>query len=89
MEIALELTVALHNLKSDVIGIVKNHDRFELLIKENENTLDTVNITEFGAVHFNYQLPKSYCHWILFPDNNNMNEMLDNPYEWDKFMRQF
>ncbi len=80
----------LYDLKNEVIGLVKNQDRFDLVVSESENgVIDTVTITEFGAVHFNYCFPTSYGTIKMFPNNKNMNQMLDNPFEFDAFVKSF
>lgn len=86
----------LNNLKNDVIGIFKPHfrGRFELIIKNNENTLDTINITEFGAIQRNIALPKDSGKIMMFEDAltcraKNLNDMLDNPFEFDAFIKSF
>ena len=86
----------LNILKNDVIGIFKPHfrDRFELIIKNNANTLDTINITEFGAIQRNIALPRDSGKIMMFEDSltcraKNLNEMLDNPFDWNDFINSF
>lgn len=81
----------LNNLKNDVIGIYKDAQtqRFELILEEREDSLTTINITQFGAIQTNYGFQKMYGEVKMFPDNKNMNDMLNNPFEWDAFMKQF
>lgn len=83
----------LNTLKNDVIGIFKMNGRVDISLvvnhQETNQTIDTITITNFGAIRLEYNLPLSFGTLHLFPDNKNMNEMLDNPFEWDKFMKQF
>jgi hypothetical protein len=83
----------LNTLKNDVIGIFKMNGRIDINLvvnyQETNQTIDTITITNFGAIQLEYNLPLSFGTLHLFPDNKNMNEMLDNPFEWDKFIKQF
>ena len=72
-----------------MIGILKVRNRFELVVYAGEKTLDTINITDFGAIQSNYCLSKRVGQLHLFPDDKNMNDMLDNPFEWSRFMAKF
>lgn len=80
-------------IKNDVIGLfkMKNSKRFELVTRINEkNTLDTISISQFGAISKSFCLPyQHYGHLELFPDGKNMNQMLDEPFEFDAFIKKF
>lgn len=83
----------LNSIKNDVIGLFKmrNSNVFELVVnhqKVNE-TVDVIRITQFGVIQLEYDLPIHFGNLKLFPDNKNMNEMLDNPFEWDTFIKSF
>jgi len=83
----------LNTLKNDVIGLFKmrNSNVFELAVnhqKVNE-TVDVIRITQFGVIQLEYDLPIHFGTLKLFPDNKNMNDMLDNPFEWDAFIKSF
>lgn len=82
----------LNNIKNDVIGLYKISDCFELVVDfdKDTNTIDTINITEFGSLHQNYNVPfKKIGQFFLFPNGKNMNEMLVNPFEWSDFIKSF
>ena len=82
----------LDKLKNDVIGLFKmrNSNVFELIINVKEfATLDVIRITQFGAIQQEFNLPIHYGTFKLFPDNKNMNQMLDNPFEFDIFVESF
>lgn len=83
----------LNTLKNDVIGLFKmrNSNVFELVVNYQEinDTIDVIRVTQFAVVQLEFNLPVHFGTLHLFPDNKNMNEMLDNPFEWDKFMKQF
>lgn len=77
-------------LKDDIIGIFRNQGQFEMVLKvRNEETLDTISISHYGAISQNYGVPKKFGKLILFPDDMNMNQMLEHPFVWDAFMKQF
>lgn len=81
----------LNALKNDVIGLFKVRDKFELVVdfQTVNNTVDTLNITEFGAIQINYNVNTDFGKYKLFPDNKNLNDMLDNPFEFDAFIKSF
>ena len=82
----------LNNIKNDVIGLYKISDCFELVVDfdKDTNTINTINITEFGSLHQNYNIPfKKIGQFFLFPNGKNMNEMLVNPFEWSDFIKSF
>ena len=82
----------LNNIKNDVIGLYKISDCFELVVDfdKDTSTIDTINITEFGSLHQNYNVPfKRIGQFFLFPNGKNMNEMLVNPFEWSDFIKSF
>lgn len=82
----------LDNLKNDVIGLFKmrNSDVFELVTNVNENdTIDVIRVTQFGAIQQEFNLPIHYGTLKLFPDNMNMNEMLNFPFEFNDFINSF
>lgn len=80
----------LHALKNDVIGLFKVGDDFELIVQVFESTFRTVRITQFGAIQealYNFEYQGGL--FKLFPDGINMNTMLDNPFEFDAFIKSF
>lgn len=80
-------------LKEDVIGIYKHHTLgvFELVLSINKQlkTIETCFISQFGVIQRGYSIPYQQGKLILFPDGKNMNNMLENPFEWEKFIKQF
>ncbi len=82
-------------LKNDVIGIYKHRTLgvFELVfsIDKKSETIETCLISQFGAIQRGFNIPYKTQQGTLhlFPDNKNMNEMLDNPFKWDAFIKQF
>ena len=91
MESIQRVQTELERLKNDVIGLVKNQDRFDLIVYKWDDleAIDTVTITQFGAVQQNFRFPTSYGQVKYFPNNKNMNQMLDNPFEFDAFIKSF
>jgi hypothetical protein len=87
---AQHLRNSLEAFKRDVIGLVKNQDRFDLIVyKHNEDFIDTFTISQFGAIHENFRFPISYGEVKYFPKGKSMDEMLDNPFELDAFIKSF
>ena len=86
-----EAKISLERLKNDVIGLVKNQNRFDLIIYkwDDLDAIDTVTITQFGIIQENFRFPISYGEVKYFPQGKNMNEMLENPFEWDSFIKSF
>lgn len=78
----------LDNLKDKVIGIFKGHLNapYELIVKCNKDTIDTIHITVFGAIQESYGMPKHYGKVALFGKNKSMNDVLKNPFEWSEFI---
>jgi hypothetical protein len=83
----------LNTLKNDVIGIYKHRTLgvFELVLKINRDaeTIETIFISQFGTIQRGFQVQYQQGILHLFPDNKNMNEMLNNPFEFDAFIKQF
>jgi hypothetical protein len=87
---AQHLRNSLEAFKRDVIGLVKNQDRFDLIVyKHSEDFIDTITITQFGALQENFKFPSAYGEVKYFPKGKSMDEMLDNPFEWAEFIKQF
>jgi hypothetical protein len=78
-------------IKSEVIGIYKHRTLgvFELVTKLEGDTINTIFISQFGAIQQGFGIQHQQGTLILFPENKNMNQMLENPFEWDKFIKQF
>jgi hypothetical protein len=85
----LEAQHNLNELKESIIGIFKGQGVYELVLSVYEDAIDTINITQFGAIQENYGVPQRFGTLILFPDNMNMNEMLKHPFVWSSFIEQF
>ena len=82
----------LDELKHGIIGLFKSggSNNFELVTDVNDNdTIDVIRITQFGIIQQEYNLPIHYGTLQLFPDNMNMFEMLDNPFDWNDFISSF
>lgn len=81
----------LDELKFGVIGIFKNHNGgvFELITDDNGDTIDTIYISSFGAIQQSFNHSKHYGQVEMFEQGVNMNQMLDNPFEWNEFMKRF
>jgi hypothetical protein len=83
----------LNALKNDVIGLFKmrNSNVFELVVncQEANQTIDVIRVTQFGVVQLEYDLPIHFGKLHLFPNNKNINDMLNNPFEWNEFINQF
>jgi len=80
-------------LKSDVIGLYKHRTLgiFELVlsIDKQTETIETCFISQFGAIQRGFSVPYQQGVLKLFPNNKNMNDMLDNPFEFDAFIKSF
>ena len=83
----------LDTLKNDVIGIYKHRTLgvFELVLKINKDaeTIETIFISQFGAIQRGFGIPYQQGQLIMFPQGKNMNQMLDNPFEFDAFIKSF
>lgn len=78
-------------LRSKVIGLAKINGRFDLVfnIQEPNQTYDSVTVTQFGAIQRNFGFPMGHGELKLFPDNKTLLLMLDNPFEFDQFIKSF
>ena len=82
----------LDELKYGIIGLFKSRgsNNFELVTDVNDNdTIDVIRITQFGTIQEEFGLATHYGTLKLFPDNKNMVEMLDNPFDWNDFISSF
>ena len=82
----------LDELKYGIIGLFKmrGSNVFKLVTDVNDNdTIDVIRVTQFGIIQQEYNLPIHYGTLKLFPDNKNMVEMLDNPFDWNDFISSF
>ena len=82
----------LDELKHGIIGLFKQRGSnvFELVTDVNDNdTIDVIRVTQFGVIQKEHNLPIHYGTLKLFPDNKNMVEMLDNPFEFNAFIKSF
>ena len=82
----------LDELKYGIIGLFKSRgsNNFELVTDVNDNdTIDVIRVTQFGIIQEEFGLPIHYGTLKLFPDNMNMFEMLDFPYDWNDFINSF
>ena len=82
----------LNELKYGIIGLFKNRGSniFELVTDINDNdTIDVIRITQFGVIQKEHNLPIHFGTLKLFPDDTNMFEMLDFPYDWNDFINSF
>lgn len=94
MNLAVQSAIeGLETLKMYTIGIYKhsNIGIFELVlsIDKQRETIETVFISQFGAIQRGFSVPYQQGILKLFPDNRNMNQMLDNPFEWNEFIKSF
>lgn len=78
----------LHDLKDQVIGIMKNpgSGRYELVLSEDTLNFSTIHITNFGSITSN-KYPKSIFKFSRFPDNKNLNQVMEDPFQFDEFVR--
>lgn len=80
---------SLNDTKSMVIGIMfmGDVDSFQLITEVNDDgTLDTIEITKFGAIHESFDIPQSFGKYALFPGGRNMVDMLNEPILWSNFI---
>lgn len=81
----------LNTIKNHVIGVFKVRNKFHLVMnyQETNQTIDLLTITDFGALHQEFNVPNDYGTLFLFPDNKNLNQMTEDPFEWARFCNQF
>ena len=87
----IELLQELYKVREQVIGIFKGNAGgvFELILKDNDDTVDTVCLSSLGGASLMQGLPKHYGKVIMFPQGKNMNDMLLNPHIFQEFINQF
>ena len=81
----------LDDLKNHVIGIFKSDNKIHLVMNYEESiqTVDLLTVTGFGALRKEFNIPIYFGRLFLFPDNKNMNEMLNDVFGWAEFRKQF
>lgn len=83
----------LNTLKNDVIGLFKSRNShiFELVVnhQQTNQTVDVIRVTQFAVIQLEFNLPVHYGQLIMFPQGKNMNDMLDDPFGWDAFIKSF
>ena len=81
----------LNNLKDHVIGIFKSGYKIHLVMnyQEPNQTVDLLTVTDFGVLQKEFNTPIHFGRLFLFPDNKNMNEMLNDVFGWAEFCKQF
>ena len=81
----------LNNLKNYVIGVFISGNKIHLVMnyqKPNE-TVDLLTVTDFGILQKEFNTPTYFGRLFLFPENKNMNEMLNDVFGWAEFCKQF
>lgn len=82
-------------LKKDIIGVFKTKgangsNDYEMVVAEHDNgTIDTIHITPFGVINESFFMPKYFGEYHRFPEDKNMEEILTDPFEWAKFIKNF
>ena len=81
----------LNDLKNHVIGIFKSDNKIHLVMNYEESiqTVDLLTVTVFGVLQKEFNVPIYFGRLFLFPENKNMNEMLDDVFGWAEFCKQF
>ena len=81
----------LNDLKNHVIGIFKSGNKIHLVTNYEESiqTVDLLTVTVFGVLQKEFNVPIYFGRLFLFPDNKNMNEMLNDVFDWAEFCKQF
>ena len=81
----------LNDLKNYVIGIFKTNNKIHLVMnyQEPNQTVDLLTVNEFGVLQKEFNIPIDFGKLFLFPDNKNMNEMLNDVFGWAEFCKQF
>ena len=81
----------LNDLKNHVIGIFKSGNKIHLVMNYEESiqTVDLLTVTGFGVLQKEFNTPIQFGRLFLFPDNKNMNEMLNDVFGWAEFRKQF
>ena len=81
----------LNDLKNYVIGIFKTKNKIHLVMnyQEPNQTVDLLTVNEFGVLQKEFNVPIDFGKLFLFPDNKNVNEMLNDVFGWAEFRKQF
>ena len=81
----------LNDLKNHVIGIFKTNNKIHLVMnyQEPNQTVDLLTMNDFGILQKEFNTPIDFGRLFLFPENKNMNEMLDDVFGWAEFCKQF
>lgn len=88
-----ELTKALNDFKSKVIGLYKpiNDNDYCLITEYNkdgdEEVITYATLTPLFALHITYGFPVR-GKVAMFPDGKNMTDMLNDPFEFNDFLKK-
>lgn len=80
----------LNNLKDNVIGLFRHNNLgvFELVVRDNGDSVNTVYLSSLGGVSTTSHLPLHYGKYVKFPNGQNFNELLSKPFEYAEFMKE-
>ena len=81
--------IQLNELKHGIIGIYKDSLGFRMVTDINDNgNINSIRFTEFGTIQEEYNAPLR-GKLKMFQESKSMHQMLNNPFEWVEFMKDF
>jgi hypothetical protein len=85
-----QLGTCLRQIQEICIGVFKHDmsDKWELVVNEENDMLDTVTIGELFGLQTNYSIPTSKGLYRKFPDGKMMSDMLENPITFQEWWKQ-
>lgn len=84
------LSLAIFEMKENVIGIIKVGDNYHMITNYDEEsaTVDTVRLGQLGGVQYDYGMPTHNGKFKLFPDGKTMNEMQEDIQAYTNFYNE-
>ena len=79
----------LNEIKKQAIGLFKVHGKFELILEDYGDTIDTIRVTELFAIQRSYGTTKYIGESKLFPDGKKFDEILNDPFLLNDFINSF
>jgi len=85
----INLSNAMYELQSNVIGIVNIHGTIELVVEENEHTFKSVHIGNLGGIATSHY-PKSQFQFENFPVQfKTLSDFLKKPIQFHNWYNEY
>lgn len=87
------LSKEIDSIRGQVIGLIysirDNSESLVLNYYEENQRVDTLKVTPLLGIQTSFNVPVGPDILMLFPEDKNFNQLLQNPYEYTEFIEQF